>query len=114
MARPRKFTNEQIAQALEKSGGLYKYAAKELGCDRRTISEYVERDAQLAEAAKGAKESMKDTAEWSLFRAIEAGEAWAVKFYLATQAKDRGYVERQEITGANGSAFTVEFVPADG
>jgi hypothetical protein len=29
--------------------------------------------------------------------AVLAGEAWAVCFYLKTQAKDRGYVERSEV-----------------
>ena len=35
-------------------------------------------------------------AELSLFKAIQTGEAWAVCFYLKTQGKDRGYVERYE------------------
>jgi len=30
-------------------------------------------------------------------------------FYLKTQAKDRGYVERQEVTGADGGAVMVKW-----
>ena len=36
-------------------------------------------------------------AEAALYRAIIAGEPWAVKFQLATKGKDRGYTERHEV-----------------
>jgi hypothetical protein len=32
----------------------------------------------------------------SLYSAVLRGEAWAVCFFLKTQARDRGYVERQD------------------
>ena len=33
---------------------------------------------------------------------LEAGDAWAICFYLKTQGKNREYVERQEVTGKCG------------
>jgi hypothetical protein len=41
---------------------------------------------------------------------IKAGNVTAIIFYLKTQAKDRGYVERQELTGADGGKLQVEYV----
>ena len=49
-------------------------------------------------------------AENSLFEAIRRGEAWAVCFYLKCMAKDRGYVERAELTGANGAPVKIKLV----
>jgi hypothetical protein len=57
---------------------------------------------------------MKDNAESALYSAVLGGEAWAVCFYLKTQAKDRGYVERQEMTGKDGGAIQQEHAGKDG
>jgi hypothetical protein len=46
------------------------------------------------------RESMKDDAESALYKAVLEGEPWAVKFFLSTQAKDRGYSLRTELAGA--------------
>ena len=45
---------------------------------------------------KEQRETMLDLTEGVLFTKIMAGEPWAVCFFLKTQAKDRGYVERVE------------------
>lgn len=84
-------------------------AARNLGCNRRTIQRYAKRHETVREALEDARELMTDTAELALYKAIRDGEAWAVCFYLKTQGKQRGYVERSEHTGADGGpvAFTV-------
>jgi hypothetical protein len=38
-----------------------------------------------------------DHAEMKLQVAIDAGEGWAIRFYLATQGQGRGYIERQRM-----------------
>ena len=43
-----------------------------------------------------ARESLKDDAESELQRQMFRGNTTALLFYLKTQAKDRGYVERQQ------------------
>ena len=37
------------------------------------------------------------------------GEPWAVAMVLKTIGKHRGYVERQEVTGADGGSITVKW-----
>ncbi|MBU2051246.1 MAG: hypothetical protein KKH61_20050, partial [Gammaproteobacteria bacterium] len=55
-------------------------------------------------------EGLCDTSEVKLQQAVNGGEAWAVKYVLSTKGKGRGYVERSEITGADGEAIPVTIV----
>ena len=44
------------------------------------------------------QEEKKDLAEEELFKRLGKGDWRAVKYILSTLGRDRGYVERQEIT----------------
>ena len=96
MAAPRKYTQAQMLTALEQSKGMVTVAARLLGCHVETVYAYIERHPALAEAKRQQREGMTDVAELALYKAIQSGEAWAVCFYLKTQGKSRGYVERVE------------------
>lgn len=104
----RKYSIEQVAAALRHGFGLYAQAAawiaKETGerCDRDTIAWYVAENPVLEELLAAIKGEMGDLAESRLFSAVHKGETWAVKYYLSTQCRDRGYVTRQETTGKDG------------
>jgi hypothetical protein len=52
---------------------------------------------------------MVDVAESKLMAKIDAGDTTAIIFFLKTQGKGRGYVERQEVTGAEGNAIEVSW-----
>ena len=112
MAAPRKYTQAQMLTALEQAKGMTTVAARLLGCAVDTVYAYLERYPALEAAKRQQREGMTDVAELALYKAIQSGEAWAVCFYLKTQGKGRGYVERQEITGADGGAIAVEAAPA--
>jgi len=49
------------------------------------------------------KEYKKDFIESKLIKLINEGDTAATIFAAKTQLKDRGYIERQEITGADGN-----------
>jgi hypothetical protein len=106
----RKFTPEQMIKALEESRGLIAPAARALGCSRDTIRTYLEEYTAVAQAKLDQHEAVKDMAENALYAAILRGEAWAICFYLKCRAKDRGYVERAELTGTNGGRVQIELV----
>lgn len=97
-----KYKPEVIVEALNQSNGLISLAARRIGCDRATIYNYRKRFPEVAQAITDQREQMTDVAELSLFNQVKNGEAWAVCFYLKTQGKERGYVERQEHTGKDG------------
>ena len=106
----RKYTPEQIVEALEGSRGLIAPAARNLGCSRDTIRKYLAEYPEVAKAKADMREAVTDMAENALYAAILRGEAWAICFYLKCRAKDRGYVERAELTGASGAPVKIELV----
>ena len=106
----RKFSPEQMVRALEESKGLIAPAARALGCSRDTIRKYLDEYGEVAQAKLDQREAVTDMAENSLYEAIRRGEAWAVCFYLKCMAKDRGYVERAELTGTNGAPVKIRLV----
>ena len=106
----RKYTQEQMIEALEQSKGLIAPAARALGCSRDTIRSYLDEYSAVAQAKLDQEEAVKDMAENALYAAILRGEAWAICFYLKCRAKDRGYVERAELTGASGAPVKIKLV----
>lgn len=109
----RKFLVSQVAEALQKSHGLQKLAAEELHCSRRTIANYVKEHPTVAEAYDEAREVVLDVAESKLYKAINDGKEWAIKFYLSTVGKSRGYTQKQEIEHSGEVKSGVLVAPAE-
>lgn len=97
-----KATKKDILDALEAAGGFVTIAAKKLNMSYQAVSERIKKDPELKKKKEEIDEGYKDFAESKLVVAIKNGESWAICFFLKCKAKDRGYVERQEITGAGG------------
>ncbi len=110
MKTPR-YTKEQIATALTRTKGMITLAAQTLGCDPTTVRNYIARFPELQTVLSDERERMSDVAELKLYEAIQARESWAITLYLKTQGKSRGYVERQELTGANGGPIATTAQP---
>jgi hypothetical protein len=93
---------KRVKEALEKTGGLIAPAAKLLDMTRSGLYKRLSKDEKLQEARKEATEIVADMAEYKLIQGIQAGQPWAVLFYLKTRCKDRGYTEKTEtqITGS--------------
>jgi hypothetical protein len=109
MAKKNGFTAAQVIDALEKGEGYVSKTASLLGCSPRTVYNYRDRFPTVAEAWAGIRERRHDFVENKLHMLIKDGNVAATIFYLKTQAKDRGYVERQELTGAEGRAISVSW-----
>lgn len=105
-----KFKIEDVVLALQESKGLVYVAARRLGCSANTIYNYAKKHPVIQETIDQERGLMVDTAELALWRAIQDGEGWAIALVLKTLGKQRGYVERQELTGADGGALTVQAV----
>lgn len=88
---------ERVAAVITQAHGNVSAAAAALGVSRQTIYRYIKRYATVAEALENARETMLDNVESVLYRKALEGEGWAVCFFLKTQGKKRGYVERQEV-----------------
>jgi hypothetical protein len=105
-------TAEAVEAQLKKLRGNLAAVARHFGCSRVSVWQFVQRRPTLRQVAHDERETMKDTAESALHKAVLKGEPWAVKFYLTTQAKDRGYTTRTELAGAEGAppVRMVEFI----
>jgi hypothetical protein len=102
-----RYTRQQIEAALIASRGTIYIAARSLGCSTNTIYAYMKRYPTLRDLVMHERGLMIDTAELALYHALERGEAWAVSLTLKTIGRSRGYVERQEITGADGEPVEI-------
>ena len=63
-------------------------------------------DAAISKAHKESVSLGLDVAEGVLMKAVTEGKTAELLFYLKTQGKSRGYVERTETTGADGEPIT--------
>lgn len=92
-----RYTADHVIQAIRDTKGMVSLAAKRLRCDVDTVHNYAKRYPTVKKAIQEEREAMTDIAELSLYNCIQKGEGWAVCFYLKTQGKGRGYVERHEV-----------------
>lgn len=77
---------------------------------RRTYYEWIEADAKFAIEVEDTNEAIIDWGEDRLKARMKAGDTTAIIFYLKTKGKKRGYVERQEVTGAEGRPLNEKLI----
>lgn len=108
ITKKRERTAKRIINAIHKSQGLLTLAAPAAGVSYGTIMRYVRDYPSVKQAAIEAKERMIDFAESKLYQNIKGGDNTAIIFYLKTQAKHRGYIERAEVSGIGGEPIQHE------
>lgn len=99
----------KILEALEKSLGVVTTACKSIGLARSTFYEWL-KDEQFKIAVNDIQDIAIDFAESQLHKQIADGNTSATIFYLKTKGKKRGYIERQEITGAEGKPHKIDVI----
>lgn len=110
-----RFSNAQIIDAVKAMNGMVYLAARQLGCTPQAIYKRMAKSQVLKQAVDDSRGELIDISEQKLRRAVLNNEPWAIALVLKTIGKHRGYVERQEVTGADGGAINVIIKPrADG
>jgi hypothetical protein len=116
-------------KALTKSLGRVTEAAENLKMSRQTHYNWMNTDEEYKQAVESIADQALDFVESKLFDLIdgaqhqvmtEAGPIMvkdtphrtACIFYLKTKGKKRGYIERNEITGDNGSPIQIIIPPS--
>lgn len=94
-----------LIEALTKSLGNISTATKVVGINRTTFYDYYNEDDEFRQAVHDIKETAIDFAESALLNQIKEGNTTAIIFFLKTQGKSRGYVERQELSNPDGSGI---------
>lgn len=112
MNKSRHIKKEALLKALEKSLGVVTAACKKSETPRSTYYKWLKEDKDFAKDVRDIENVALDFAESQLHKQISDNSTAATIFYLKTKGKGRGYVERQEITGAEGmpTNFQIEII----
>jgi hypothetical protein len=97
----KKFTRQQIIDALKATGGFITHAAKELGCCYVTIENYINDDPSIAVELQQIKENRLDIAESVVMKHLRGDSLEAAKYYLKYKGRNRGYIKHQKIEVAD-------------
>lgn len=101
-------TAREAIEAIRDSRGFVTVIAKRLGCSRRHVYNLRDKYVSVAEALEDEREKTKDWVESKIVQRMDEGSDTMLIFYAKTQMKDRGYVERQEVTGADGGPIVTK------
>ncbi|QDP51025.1 MAG: hypothetical protein Unbinned6004contig1002_11 [Prokaryotic dsDNA virus sp.] len=96
-------TKKAMLDALEKSLGIVTTACKKVGIGRTTYYDWYNTDPEFKAKVDDLKNVALDFAESQLHKQIQDNSTSATIFYLKTQGKKRGYVERQELDLSSGN-----------
>jgi hypothetical protein len=102
-----------LLKALRVSLGNTSLACLRANITRRRFYEYMNTDPAFAEEVCEIKEMAIDFAEGCLFKQMKNGSTAAAIFYLKTQARHRGYIERTQyqlpetVEGSGGESITL-------
>ena len=121
---------QRLLEALEASLGIVSTACNAMNISRQTHYNWMRDDELYREAVEELADVALDFAESQLMRKIRGvliqketdglpavfekePSDTAIIFYLKTKGKKRGYVERQELTGAGGEDLFKEMTDDD-
>lgn len=118
---PKGVSIHALKAALKKNAGVYSLAARELGLDRTSVRQRVERHPDLQQLIRDIDQEMGDAAEAVVKNDIIKGDVKTAKWYLQLKHRDRGYKTQTELTGADGAplqlapsvAITVNYIAGE-
>lgn len=91
-----------MLQMLSESMGVVSEACRKANITRETFYKWKKEDDTFRKAVEDVDDIALDFGESALHKRISEGSDTAIIFYLKTKGKRRGYIERSEVTGADG------------
>lgn len=98
--RPKKMLT--MMKALESTMGNITASCEKAEISRKLHYKWVDQFPEYKEFVESIPDRVFDFVEGSLHKQIQSGNTTATIFWLKTKAKDKGYVERQEIVHGGG------------
>ena len=100
----------EIERRIHDKRGNVAAVARSFGLSRTQIYRRIQKSIKLQAALVESRETMLDNAETELYdRALDGGTP-ELLFFLKTQGKSRGYIERNELTGIDGDGLVIKVV----
>ena len=103
MARNKKPTKSDtlkkaMIEAMQKSLGIVTTATKTVGIHRATHYDWINNDPEYLRSVNEIKEMAHDFVESQLYNQIKEGNTTATIFYMKCKMRERGYIEKHEIS----------------
>ena len=94
-----KLSKKKVKNAIKGSGGVLSVLAEKCDVSRSAITQFLQkkRNQDVKELIEQEKERIIDLAENKLHGLINKEDFQAIRYYLNTKGKSRGYVEKQEV-----------------
>ena len=102
-----RYKAQEFIDAIEGSAGIITTIATRVNCAWHTAKKYITNYPTIARAYDDECERVKDLAESVVIKAMNAEDVQTAKWYLTLKAKDRGYVQRQEVSGPEGNELVI-------
>lgn len=100
-------TKRAVLKAIDDSGGIISTVAKRLGKDWSTARRYINMWDETKALFNAEVERVTDLAENRLIQQISEGERWAIKFWLTTKGKSRGFTQQMEFAHSGGVSVNI-------
>jgi hypothetical protein len=97
-----------MVEAMIKYMGVVTTAARSIDIPRSTYYDWMETDPAFKQRILDLREIKKDFVESKLLKLVEDGDTAATIFSAKTLLKDRGYVERQEVTPVDSDGNSIQ------
>jgi len=94
----KKIAVDQLQKLLEENKGNVAAVGRRMGVSRTAIYNRINESTTLQQTLADARETMLDNAESVLYKKVLEGSTPELIFFLKTQGRNRGYVERVEQT----------------
>lgn len=112
-------SESKVLEAIKGTGGIISSIARRLDVDWHTAEIHINKWPSTVQAFKDEREAVKDLAESTVISAIKNGDVGMAKWILSVLAKNRGFGEKVEISGAEGAPLfpatvTIKLVKPDG
>lgn len=108
-----KLDSARVIAALELTAGIKAVAAQNLGVHRSTLHKFIKDNPEIQPAIDEIDEAMKDLVEGKMLTAIKNDDPQMIRFFLERRARDRGYGQKQEVTGKDDGPVQIESVADD-
>lgn len=87
----KRYTREQVLEAIRQSRGIVSHVAKRLGCAWATARAYIEKWEETKRAFVDEQETLLDELESTLLDLALAGDLGAIKWWLSHKGRHRGW-----------------------
>ena len=102
-----RLVKRNVSEAILRYSGNLTAVARAFDVSRQAVYNLLEKYPELWELVREARETMLDNVESTLYKQALEGNTAAMIFFLKTQGKARGYIERTEHAGPDNGPIKV-------